>query len=332
MEKADTILLTGATGFVGRNLSPDLIRRGYRVRCMTRDPGSALGRFPQQQWVLGNVDQPETLVAAMQGCRAAYYLVHGMAEGRADFRQHEVMAAKNFAQAAHAAGLERIVYLGGVEPAAAPSEHLLSRLEVGQTLRQGSIPAIELRASMIIGYGSLSWLIVRDLAARLPFMVLPRWMSSLTEPIGIDDVIVALIAALDAPLSGGQWYDVPGPEILSCQAILVRTAHLLGLKAPIMVKVPVLSPWLSSHWVRFVTRAEWSVAREVVVGLAHDLLARGHDYWTLIGHSSRLSFDEAARRALEAERQAAQAQVTGLWRAVEDSVRRWHGVSSSPRL
>jgi len=304
------------------------VRRGYRVRSLTRNPDSARGRFPEQEWVAGNVDQPETLVAAMQGCRAAYYLVHGMAEGRTDFRQREVSAARNFAQAAHAAGLERIIYLGGVQPAAAPSEHLLSRLEVGQTLRQGHVPALELRASMIIGHGSLSWLIVRDLAARLPFMVLPRWMSSRTEPIGIDDVVAALMAALEVRLPQGQWYDIPGPEILSCQAILVKTAHLLGLKTPVMVKVPVLSPWLSSHWVRFVTRAEWSVAREVVVGLAHDLLARDHAYWALIGQADRLSFDEAARRALAAERQAA--PVTGPWRAVEASVRRWRGRGSAP--
>jgi uncharacterized protein YbjT (DUF2867 family) len=328
MKSGDTILLTGATGFVGRGLWPALARQGYQVRCMTRDAESARARFPQQEWVSGDISRPEMLARALQGCQAAYYLVHGMAEGAPDFRRREVLGAECFAQAAREAGLERIVYLGGVAPAGKPSEHLLSRLEVGQTLRQGSVPTIELRASMIIGYGSLSWLIVRDLAARLPFMVLPRWLQSLTEPIGIDDVVVALTAALEVPLSGGQWFDIPGLEVLSCQQILVRTARLLGLKPPVMLQVPVLTPRLSSHWVRFVTRAEWSVAREVVLGLGSDLLSQSHAYWTLIGHSACCSFDEAARRALEAEKNAP-GGVAGFWRRVEEGVQRWHGVGGA---
>jgi uncharacterized protein YbjT (DUF2867 family) len=328
MKSGDKILLTGATGFVGRSLWPTLTRRGYQVRSMTRDVESARAKFPQQEWVLGDMSRSETLAPALKGCQAAYYLVHSMAEGTPDFRRREALAAERFTQAAREADLERIVYLGGVAPVGKPSEHLLSRLEVGQTLRQGSVPAIELRASMIIGYGSLSWLIVRDLAARLPFMVLPRWLKSITEPIGIDDVVVALTAALDVPLSGGQWFDIPGPEVLSCQQILVRTARLLGLKPPVTLNVPVLTPRLSSHWVRFVTRAEWSVAREVVLGLGSDLLSQSHAYWTSIGHPTCCSFDEAARRALEAEKNAL-AGVTGFWREVEEGVRRWHSVGGA---
>ena len=324
MKSGNKILLTGATGFVGRSLWPALARQGYQVRSMTRDVESARRKFPQQEWVVGDMTYSETLAPALQGCQAAYYLVHSMAEGDPDFRRREALAAERFAQAARDAGLERIVYLGGVAPADKPSEHLLSRLEVGQTLRQGRVPTIELRASMIIGYGSLSWLIVRDLAARLPFMILPRWLKSLTEPIGIDDVVVALLAALEVPVSGGQWFDIPGPEVLSCQQILVKTARLLGLKPPIMVEVPVVTPWLSSHWVRLVTRAQWSVAREVVLGLGSDLLSQSHTYWTRIGHLNCCSFDEAARRALEAER-SMPADISGIWKGVEDGVRRWRG-------
>lgn len=319
-KQAPVVLLTGATGFVGRHLYPELVRSGCAVRCLTRDVERARARWPDRQWVGGDVGAPGQVEQALDGCDAAFYLVHGMAEGGSDFRTREVTSAERFAAASAASGVRRIVYLGGLEPQGPPSEHLASRLEVGEALRAGRVTAVELRASMIIGHGSLSWLIVRDLAARLPAMVLPRWLNSRTQPVAIRDVVLALAGALEVPLPVSAWFDIPGPDILTGREILEETAELMGLRRPVMVQVPVLSPWLSSHWVRFVTRAEWSVAREIVVGLAHDFLAHDGRYWDLIGHRSLLPFREAARLALAAERE--DGPVPGNWGAIERWVAR----------
>ena len=154
--------------------------------------------------------------------------------------------------------------------------------------RSTAVSAIELRASMIVGHGSLSWLIVRDLAARLPVMVLPRWLKSRTEPVAISDIVSALVGALDLEVAGSACFDVPGPDVLSGRDILLRTAAALGLASPLIVEVPFLSPRLSSHWVRLVTRADWSVAREIVIGLKTDLLASDASYWSRIGHRDLL--------------------------------------------
>jgi uncharacterized protein YbjT (DUF2867 family) len=154
---------------------------------------------------------------------------------------------------------------------------------------------------MIVGYGSASWRIVRDLAARLPAMVLPRWLRTLSEPVAIDDVIVALATGVRIPLSASASFDLPGPEILSYREALVRTARLFGHRRLQVVDVPVLSPALSSQWIRLITMADWAVARELVLGLTHDLLARSDEYWQITGHPPLLTFEEATRRALEEE-------------------------------
>jgi len=317
-----SLLLTGATGFVGGAARPALAREGWRVRCLTRDAARAKKREPTLDWVQGDVADPASCARALDGCQAALYLVHGIGEGP-DYHRHEVMAASTFSKAAAAAGVERIVYLGGVAPTGMSSDHLRSRLDVGEALRSGPVKTIELRASMIVGHGSLSWLIVRDLAARLPVMVLPRWLKSRTQPVAIDDVVTALCRALELPLNDSAWFDIPGPVTLSGKEILEETARVMGLRHPRMVQVPFLSPRLSSLWVRFVTRAQWSVAREVVVGLTEDLLAQDDRFWQLIGHPHRLSFAEAARRALDAERGDPRAQ--GAWGAIE----RVRGLSKS---
>jgi len=319
-----TVLLTGATGFVGSRLRPVLERRGLRVRCLSRDAARAERRFPGSEWVQADLADPVAVRKAMQGCDAAYYLVHEMGSG-GDYREREAAAARVFAHAAADAGLRRIIYLGGVAPGAGQaSEHLRSRERVGEILGDGEVPVLELRASMIIGYGSLSFLIVRDLAARLPFMVLPRWLDSKTEPVAIDDVLVALVAALDIELAQSTVFDIPGPEILSGRDILLRTARALGLADPLVVRVPVLTPGLSARWVRFVTRARWEVAREIVVGLTHDLLAQDARYWDLIGHEGRLHFDDAARAAIAEDQQ----RPPGFWGLIEAAMKRLRGRSS----
>jgi uncharacterized protein YbjT (DUF2867 family) len=260
------------------------------------------------------------VLEALSGCDAAYYLAHGMADGHADYRTRELSAAESFAAAAEAAGVSRIVYLGGPEPQGEPSPHLATRLDVGRILRTSRVPALELRAAMIIGHGSVSWIIVRDLAARLPVMVLPRWLRSRTRPVGIDDVVVALVRALDVSLPSSQWFELPGPEELDARQILERTAQAMGLRRPVSVEVPVLTLRLSSQWIRLVTRASWSVSREIVLGLRADALPTGPSFWPVVAHEDLEPFEEAARRALAEERFARRA--TGLGPIVEGVVRR----------
>lgn len=287
------VLVTGATGFVGSRLLATLARREVEVRAGSRRaPGRST---PRVSWVQLDVNRPETLLPALDGCEAAYFLVHAL--GTPGFEQREERAAASFASAAEHAGVQRIVYLGGVAPSARASTHLRSRLRTGALLRAGRVPTFELRAGMIIGVGSESWRIVRDLATRLPVMVLPRWMHSRSQPVAIDDVLFALAGALDVPLERAGVYDLPGPEVLSAREILARVARLNGT-APVMVEVPVVSPRLSSHWIRWVTRAHGDVARELVEGLREDLLASQPPFWTLLPPRDLVPFDVAARRAL----------------------------------
>ncbi len=310
------VLLTGATGFVGRRLAPALAADGQRVACVSRDAESAAERWPDRTWVEADLSSPRDLMRVLAGRKIAYYLVHSIGQGTpGGLTRREEALAGLFTVAARRAGVERIVYLGGIAPRGRPLSHLRSRLAVGRRLRQGQVPVVELRAAMIVGYGSTSWLMVRDLAARLPFMVLPGWLESRSQPVAIDDAVAALVAAAHLPLEDSVSFDLPGPELLSGREILERTAALLGHRHLTIVEVPVLSPRLSALWVRLVTRANWPVARELVAGLEHDLIARNADYWRLIGHPKLVSFDEAAWQALDSEQRYGQMGPAG--RAVE---------------
>ena len=293
-------LVTGATGFIGRALVPALVAHGWRVAAATRRTAHDAPAAAGVEWRDFDLMRPETLPSALAGARVAYYLVHSMGQGATDFRKLERNAAKAFVTAAASAGLERIVYLGGPAPADHPSEHLRSRLDVGEILRAGVVPVVELRASMVIGHGSASWQIVRDLAMRLPVMVLPKWLNSRTRPVALDDVIDALIAAADVALERSEWFDVPGPETMTGQQILERIAALRG-RHFLAVKVPFLTPQLSALWLRLITRTDFALARELVMGLEHDLLPKDARFWQLIGHDELVSFDDAARRALSSE-------------------------------
>lgn len=295
------VLVTGATGFVGRWLRPALLAAGHQVRATTRRLGASPRGEAGEEWVEADLLAPSTVRRAMEGVEYAYYLVHSMGGRPRDFRPIEHASAQVFSRAAAEANVRRIVYLGGVAPAGSPSEHLASRLEVGELLRAGPVPALELRASMIVGNGSASWQLVRDLALRLPAMVLPEWLRSRSRPVAIQDVVVALVRGLEAPLPGSAWFDLPGPEELTGEEILMRIAALRGRRV-VAVRVPFLSPGLSSLWLKLVTRADFWLARELVAGLTHDLLPRDERYWELIGYRPRWTFDEAARHALATER------------------------------
>jgi len=314
--KRRTVLLTGATGFMGGHLYPLLKRAGWHVRCASRNADRARQQRPGRAWVELDLDRPATLAAALEGCDSAVYLVHSMGQG-GDFESQERRAAEHFAAAAADAGLRRVVFLGGIEPQGSPSRHLRSRLATGEILRAGAVPTVELRAGMIVGPGSESWNIVRDLAVRLPVMVLPRWLANTSEPVAVDDVVVAIGHALELPADQAGCYDLPGPERLTSREILMRIARLNGTR-PLAISVPVVTPSLSSHWIRLVTRADYQVARQLVEGLVHDLVSTGPSYWDRLPDHCLLSFDEAARRALAGERSHTPFAV----RTVEGALRR----------
>lgn len=290
-------LVTGASGFIGRALIPALQARGFEIVATSRGPKPAAGGVV---WRTCDLLDPDTLPQAFAGARVAYYLVHSMGGSASNFRELEQKTAEAFVAAATNARVERIVYLGGPAPPGVPSEHLRSRLEVGEILRAGPVPVAELRASMVIGHGSASWQIVRDLAVRLPVMVLPKWLASRTRPVALRDVIEALVSAADLPLTGSEWFDVPGPEVLNGQQILERIAALRGRRF-LALKVPFLSPQLSALWLRLITRTDFALARELVLGLQQDLLPKDERFWSLIDHRQLLSFDAAARSALASE-------------------------------
>jgi uncharacterized protein YbjT (DUF2867 family) len=290
------VLLTGATGFVGARLFPVLQQQGFDVIGGSRDPAAAEKKFPGREFVQLDISDRESVRRALEGVSAAVYLVHSMASA-GDYEQRERDAAESFRDAAADAHLERIVYLGGMPPKGAPSRHLRSRLTTGQILRSGRVPAIELQATMVIGSGSESFRMVRDLAARLPMMLLPRWSRSITEPIGIDDVTFALSHALSHAPAESHAYPLPGPEPLSARDILARTAKLMG-RHPRMLGVPVITPKLSSYWIRLITRGNHHVTDELVEGLRTDILSPDAGYWKLCPEHTRQSFDAAARKAL----------------------------------
>ena len=292
------IFVAGASGFVGRLLVDALVASGVDVRAGSR---TARTDSPRLSWVPFDLDNAATVDDALSGCGAAYFLVHGMARGR-DYAAWEAAAALHFRAAAARAGVRRIVYLGGMAPAGRPSPHLASRLAVGELLRGGDVPVVELRASMLIGAGSASWIVARDLAFRLPVMLVPRWVMNRTQPLAVEDAVAALVAALHPDVAAPSVIELPGPETLSMAALFRRIAGHRD-SAPPMLPVPVLTPRLSSHWLRLVTRANYDVAKELVLGLESDVLAKSADGWRALGHTELIPLDVAIRRTLIAETQ-----------------------------
>jgi uncharacterized protein YbjT (DUF2867 family) len=310
------VVVAGASGFVGRHAVARLRADGHTVRCGTRRPNTAK---PQDgSWVLLDVDRADTLDRALAGADALVYLVHQMAGGHTgDLLAQERAAADRVAAAAQRQGLRRIVYLGAPVPSGPPSPHLAARLVTGERLRAGPTPCLELRASMIIGAGSESWTMVRDLALRLPVMLLPRWLKTRTSPVGLRDVVRALAAAVVDPIEGSHAFDLPGPELLSARDILTRTAAIAGFRA-VMVPVPVLTPSLSAHWLRLVTRADYDIARQLVDGLIFDLPGQGASYWSRMPEGAPTPLDDVIRAALDED------DVRGLGRYWERAAK-WVG-------
>lgn len=277
---ARRVLLTGATGFVGGRLYPELVRARLEVRRASRKPPTEAGASSARSsgWVRLDLDDPSTLPGALEGIDTVVYLVHGMAGG-GDFAERERVEAQSLAREAARAGVAHVVYLGGVAPQGRASKHLGSRLATGEALRAGPVPVTELRAGVIVGEGSASWQIVRDLAVRLPAMILPAWMGYRMEPIGIRDVVAALVHAVEVGPSLAGVYDLPGPERITGEELLARVSRAVGMR-PYTAHVPFLTPRLSAYWLRFVSGVDQRVADQLVEGLTGDLVARDKGLWS----------------------------------------------------
>jgi uncharacterized protein YbjT (DUF2867 family) len=270
------LLVTGATGYVGGRLIPELLDHGYQVRALARRPAKLAGRafadHPNLEVVAGDVTDAGSLAPALDGVRVAYYLVHSLGGG-GDFADADQHAARTFAHACAQAGVERIVYLGGLgrDDDETLSEHLRSRHDTGDALREAGVPVTELRAAIIVGSGSASFDIIRDLARRLPFMLTPRWVRSRCEPIAIRDVTWYLWRVLDEPRTIGETLEIGSGDIHTYEDLLRICAQELGTSFR-NIAVPVLSPGLSSWWLHLVTHVERHVARPLVEGLRNDVV------------------------------------------------------------
>lgn len=294
-----TVLVTGATGYIGGRLVPRLLESGFRVRCLARDPARLQGRpwLGQVEVVAGDCLRSESLSAAMQGVEVAFYLVHSMAGGH-DFEQRDVLAARNFAAAAKQGSVQRVIYLGGLgDPDTALSEHLRSRQETGAVLREAGVPVTEFRAPVIVGSGSLSFEIIRYLTERLPVMICPRWLYTRAQPVAIGNVLDYLVAALDTPESRGRIIEIGGTDVLTYGDLLRGYAKARGLRRW-LVPVPVLTPRLSSYWVHLVTPVPAAIARPLIQGLRNDVVVRDPLARELFPHIKLLDYDTAVRLAL----------------------------------
>ncbi|MEU7616886.1 SDR family oxidoreductase [Micromonospora rifamycinica] len=308
-------LVTGATGYIGGRLAPRLLAEGHQVRCLARKAG----RLRDVPWAAeaevaeGDLRRPETLPAAFAGVDVAYYLVHSL--GQADFEAADREAATHFAEAAAAAGVRRIVYLGGPEPAAGgevPSPHLRSRAEVARILLAGEVPTVVLRAAVIIGSGSASFEMLRYLTERLPAMVTPRWVRNRIQPIAVRDVLRYLVGCATLPPEVDRAFDIGGPDVLTFREMMQRYARVAGLRRRIIVPVRPLTPALSSHWVGLITPVPNAIARPLVESLIHEAVAHEHDIarWLPDPPGGLTGFDDAVALALTLVRDA---QVETRW-------------------
>lgn len=268
------VLLTGATGYVGARLLAALETAGQRVRCMARRPDYLQGRVGAGTEVVpGDVLDPQSLPAALAGVHTAYYMVHAMGVRRG-FVEEERQGAEAFAAAARGAGVRRLIYLGGLGAEQDLSDHLRSRQQVGEILRRSGIPTLEFRASIIIGSGSLSFEMIRALVEKLPVLVTPRWVNAKAQPIGVEDVVAYLQAALDLELPASEVVEIGGQDQLSYGELMREYARQRGLRRWV-VTVPVLTPRLSSLWLGLVTPLYARVGRKLIESLRHDTVVRG---------------------------------------------------------
>lgn len=291
----EKILVTGATGFIGRRLTDSLLDKGCNVRCMVRREGSEVPAAAEK--VVGDMLEPASLSRVLAGVDTAYYLVHSMSGGRAGFERRDREAAENFRRSAETAGVRRVIYLGGLgETGDKLSEHLKSRLEVADILRSGKFATTFLRAAVIVGAGGASFELVRGLVKRLPVMITPRWVSTKCQPIAVDDVISYLTGCLADERTAGRTFDIGGPDIITYREMMEQFARL-EKSSLLIIPVPVLTPRLSSYWVALFSPVPPSVSMPLIEGLSNEVVCRENSIRELIP-LKLTSYDEAVRQAL----------------------------------
>ncbi|HWM08024.1 MAG TPA: NAD(P)H-binding protein [Solirubrobacteraceae bacterium] len=283
------VLVTGATGYVGSQLLPVLLERGHAVRALSRNPDGLPDGVDGRR---GDAVSGHGLADALDRCGTAYYLIHSMGTG-GDFAARDREAAVNFGEAARAAGVERVVYLGGL--GGEGSEHLRSRNEVADLLSARAPGFVHVRAAMVIGAGSASFVMLRSLVERLPVMVCPRWIDTRTQPVAIRDVVGTLAALADADDVPGE-VQLGGADVLTYREMMQRTAEVLGRRRPKVVKVPVLTPRLSSYWVALVTPVGTGLVRPLIDGLGSEMVVREAPPAGI--NDDPLGFDDAVRAAV----------------------------------
>jgi uncharacterized protein YbjT (DUF2867 family) len=290
-----TILLTGATGSIGSVLLPRLLQDGHEVRCLVRDRDSARGRLPDQAILVeGDVLTGAGLDEAARGADVAYYLVHSMGGGSGeDFAERDRRAARTFGEAMARHGVGRTVYLGGLE--GGTSEHLRSRAEVAEVLAETAPGAVHVRAAMVVGAGSASFLMLKGLVEHLPAMITPKWLDTRSQPVAIDDVTrtLAALATFDDPPAEVQ---LGGADVLTYRDMIRRFARVAGRREPLLVKVPLFTPRLSSYWVALVTPVELGLVQPLVEGLSAETVVHTPPPPGL--NDDPLGFDDAVRAAL----------------------------------
>ena len=288
------VLVTGATGFVGRRLVPTLVERGFKVRAMTRHPDDYTGEVEP---VGGDVHDADSLAEALLGVDVAIYLVHSL--DSADFERRDADAARAFGRAAAEAGVRQIVYLGGLgREDDTLSPHLRSRRQVEDLLGEGGVPVTVLRAGIIVGAGGTSWELTRQLIKNLPAMIVPRWVATKTQPIGIDDVVHYLSGVVDEPAALGRVFEIGGPEVLTYLEMLHIAAEVsTGNRRPI-VKVPVLTPRLSSYWLALVTDIDVTTGRNLIDSMSTEVIVTDESIRELVP-ADPAPYAEVVRRALE---------------------------------
>jgi uncharacterized protein YbjT (DUF2867 family) len=325
------VLLTGATGYVGGRLLSLLEQRGVRVRCLSRRPEAMRGRAgAATEVVAGDVLDAASLAATFQAVDTAYYFVHSMGADR-DFEEQDRIAASNFAQAASAAGVRRIVYLGGLgDPGETLSKHLRSRQETGEILRKHHSQVIEFRASIVLGSGSLSFEMIRALVERLPVMICPRWVRVMAQPIAVEDLLEYLLEALDLPDGPSQVYEIGGPDRVSYGQIMHEYSRQRGLRRW-MIPVPVLTPYLSSLWLGLVTPLYARVGRKLVESLRNPTLVSNDLAARTFSVRPRSVRDALARALINEDREFVETRWSDALSAAGPP-RTWGGVRFGSRL
>ncbi|MBW8767102.1 MAG: NAD(P)H-binding protein [Geodermatophilales bacterium] len=286
------ILVTGASGFVGSRLVAALDGEGHEVRAMTRRPGRYEGAGRP---IAGDVGEERSLREALEGCEAAYYLVHSL--DHPDFERKDADAARAFARAAAATGIDRIVYLGGLgQDSDQLSRHLRSRREVERLLGGTGVPVTVLRAGIVVGHGGVSWELTRQLVAHLPAMVTPRWVSTRTQPIAVADVVRYLVGVLDAPEAAGRVFEVGGPEVLTYLQMMTRVAEIQN-RHLFVVPVPLLSPQLSSRWLALVTDVDVATGRSLIDSMTNEVVVTDDSIRSVVPFEP-MDYDEMVMTAL----------------------------------